>query len=167
MGRTVRDKGGRTRWLTFEVAHEGHLESFTPYVRDLDRAEVLALDPSGVEGNIRQSLHNQHASTWTMLEDDQPVAMFGIVPTTDTHTCAWFLSTGAMEHYPRGFMALSRLWLDRLAQEDGTLFNLVWDQNKRSLKWLKALGFHQGELLEDLGLHGENFYLMTYPCADS
>lgn len=162
MGRKVLDKSGRTRWLTFEVAHEGHLDEFHEKAREADQREVSALDPSGLKGNIGQSLRNQEASNFAVLEDGQTIAMFGFVPTTATHACAWFLSSEAIYQYPKTFMELSRIWLDAFARQGYALFNVVWKENTRSIRWLKALGWEEKADMPDLGLHGEDFVMMTY-----
>ncbi len=68
----------------------------------------------------------------------------------------WFLSSDAIDLHKREFMQGSRKVLEDWQARYGALFNLVMEENNKSIRWLKWLG---ASFLMEIDVHGHPFVL--------
>lgn len=81
---------------------------------------------------------------YTVFVDDEEVGMFGVVKPTllSNYGVIWFLATEKMELIKKTFIKLCVPCINELFEVGvDRLENYVWVENKKSIRWLKWLGF--------------------------
>lgn len=111
-------------------------------MRAADRDEVWALTRhSPVEAVVRSCAAS--AETWVYRADGVPLAVFGVGPVAEHPGVGspWLLGADGVEHHARPFVQLGRAFVARWLAEYGRLYNVVDARNRRSIDWLRRLGF--------------------------
>lgn len=111
-------------------------------LRAADRDEAWALGRhSPVEAVVRSCAVS--AEAWAFLADGVPLAVFGVAPCPGHPGVAspWLLGADGVERHARPFLALGRPFVARWLLEHGRLYNVVDARNRRSIRWLRRLGF--------------------------
>jgi len=85
---------------------------------------------------------------YTIIDDDnRVVAMFGVVPASETtkpefaHGIIWLLGSDLMKYHTRQFMRNNLKWLNLMQNDYPYVSNYISTANKKSIKWLRWLGF--------------------------
>lgn len=81
---------------------------------------------------------------YTIFLDDEAIGMFGVVKPTlmSNYGVIWFLATDKMELIKKTFLRKCGSFINELYEVGvDRLENYVWAQNKKSILWLKWLGF--------------------------
>jgi len=123
---------------------------------DLRKAETDEFDALGVNSELCMRMGMLNSDARTVFIDDEPAAMFGIIPYED-HNVAWAVFTHAIERHPIAFLRESRRVADSF---DCAIVNYVDARNTKAVKWFKWLGFHVWEP-EPYGPHGALFQRFT------
>lgn len=80
--------------------------------------------------------------TYTVNDEDGPVAMFGVAPWEEGVGTPWMLATPRlMGAHRREFIVKSRLVVGQMQAEFTSLENHVDARNLASIRWLRWLGF--------------------------
>lgn len=118
-----------------------HAEWIAADMRAADVAEVWALHHMTPEQALQISLSHP-GDAWTALIDDEPVAIFGVVPVSMLGGCgvAWLLGSRALDRHWRVFVRQSKPLLAELFGRYDTLVNVVHIDNRKTLAWLRWLG---------------------------
>lgn len=116
-------------------------------LREADRQEVLAL---GVEPQEALQLSFQNSTmAFTMFNNGNPLAMFGVAPVTilGDRAIVWLLTTNEVNKCKKTFANYSRLFIDYFLQHYPTLENYVDARYKTSINWLKWCGAEFGHTI--------------------
>lgn len=128
----------KTRYL-----REGDVEHLVANLRQADRDEIEAGTGGSVEDALIESI--KLSSVSLVLEvGGEMGCIFGAAPLTGllgSIGSPWMLSTGAMDRNPRVLIEWGPLYRDAMLGLYPHLMNYVDARNRRSIRWLKWLGF--------------------------
>lgn len=123
-------------------AHASHIDAIDAGARNADREELWASSFSTVEEVLYRGL-DVSTRAWTVLYDDEPVAMAGVAPYSlmGGMGIPWMVATDAIESKPRPFAKLSRLYVAEMLRQYSHLLNFVDARNGVAIRYLQRLGF--------------------------
>ncbi len=154
----------------YSVPAEGwHVPALAQRLRQSDKDEIAAasgLDP--LQG-LGQSVAMSHYS-YTIMEDEEPVVMYGARHVADGKGLVWLLASDALERHSIQFLRNSVEYINRLHYETGchTLSNLTDKRNTLHHRWLRWTGFTFGPEVP-IGPYSMPFYPITrvkHSCAN-
>lgn len=116
---------------------------------DIDELAALGFTP---EMCMRGGMEHSRRA-FTLFIRGEPAAMFGTVEHA-THGVPWMVICEAARRWPIPFLRCTRLYTESL---DMFLENYVDARNKRTVQWLRWLGFYIDEPVA-LGQRGELFH---------
>lgn len=132
--------------VDFTLVESRHVEAVAENMRDEDAAEVMAS-----HGHTPARALN-YAVRWsqpaiTVLVDEEPVAIFGLFRATvlDETGCPWMLGTDKLYDCGPELLYWGREVVCRMMRKCERLENYVHVDNRRSIVWLKRLGFQFDE----------------------
>lgn len=139
------------------IATEEDVEFLFPRLSAPDLAEVSAF------GDPLSLLWDSYARSRpprTGLINDERCCMFGVTPVTalSSFGVPWLLGTDLLARYPVTFLRYSRPYFEEMQATYRVLTNFVHDENVRSIRWLRWLGFEFSDYPAPIGQHGERFY---------
>lgn len=120
---------------------------------DLRKEEADELDALGVNSELCMRLGMLNSDARTVFINDEPAAMYGIIPYED-HNVVWAVFTRAIDRHPIQFLRESRRLADAFPCE---IVNYVDARNVKAVKWFKWLGFTVSEP-EAYGQNGLPFH---------
>jgi len=82
---------------------------------------------------------------WVVTLHGRPMVATGYTVVGDGMAAVWLLGVEDARMYRRAFLEHSRRLLATMLAKVPTLYNYVWEQNARSLRWLKWLGATFGD----------------------
>ena len=129
----------------------------TDNIRKEDAAEVLALGLT-IENAFLTPTKSKSAITYTAEYDGQPMCMFGIykeIALCDT-AIIWMLGTKDVGKCPKELLYVTKALISEGLLVNRELTNYVDIRYKKSLRWLKHLGFNLSAP-EKIGVNGEEF----------
>ena len=97
------------------------------------------------------------------LSDDEPIALFGVVPLAGTTGQIWMLTSDEIASVERSFAKQSRKAISNLLTRYDRLFNLVDCRHRVSIAWIK---FCRGEFHGKFDLNGYPFELFSFSKGD-
>jgi hypothetical protein len=101
---------------------------------------------------------NESLATYTVRVDDEIVMIYGVGKLPFVHGAyPWMLAAENIEKYGVAFYRYTINHIDAMLKQYGYLENYVDCRNKKSIRWLKWLGFNI-EPAEPYGLEGEPFH---------
>jgi hypothetical protein len=140
--------------LYVEKTIPDHCFSLSKRLKSSDREEV-AIMGSDPLFSMLASFRYRHrkVQSYTVMSGNKPVAMFGVLPTkiNPKYGSIWFLSSEMSPQQWAYFTKRSKKWLEYLVSDFECVFNLIPKHNKRTIKWLKWLGFEFKQ--EELVVH--------------
>ena len=137
---------------------EWHIKELAETMQIEDKQSVWALAHFSPEQGLKHSLTNSIES-YTWLADNKVGAIYGITSGTllDSYVCPWFLGSDLVKKYPRIFLTGCKEWVEDTVNKYDWLQNYVDARHKRSIKWLKWMGF-KIHPEQPLGLDGLLFH---------
>lgn len=117
------------------------VEQLIANLRKEDKAEILAYSDD-IAGTITHAL--QHSAWARAAEVDGELAcLFGVGPVSmlSESGVPWMLGTDVMNRNKRSVITFGKQYIQAMLNEYPHLWNMVHAENKRSIKWLKRLGF--------------------------
>jgi RimJ/RimL family protein N-acetyltransferase len=112
-------------------------------MRPADRAEVEAASGPDVERALDQAIRlSTHC--WAAERDGELLALFGFAPVSLIGGIGspWFLGTPAVDPLPGALTRMARRYVQSIRETAyPVLVNYVDARNRRSVRWLKRLGF--------------------------
>jgi hypothetical protein len=129
--------------VTIGPVQPGDTEELIAHLREADRLEVEA--SVGVD-NVESTIHASVASSWqvwTARADGKLGCIFGVVPLSVLGGVGapWLLGTDVMDANPRVVIRKSPKYIRPMIELFPHLMNVVDVRNKRSIQWLRWLGF--------------------------
>jgi hypothetical protein len=126
------------RWVAPEEWRVAHIAT---HLRREDADEVFWSDGKQPEEAVYESWKNSPDCRCIEGDEGSPVGVCGVAP----GGVIWLLGTEellATASHRRQFIRGARQWVDGLLEEGaGPLHNWVLAKNRRSVRWLKSLGF--------------------------
>jgi hypothetical protein len=129
--------------LRFRPALPTDADDLLADLRPEDRQEADALlGPGKADDAIRTSLKNS-LMAWSAVDDEGVVFIFGLVmlSVVGSEGSPWMVGTTRTERYPRELVREGRAYIARMLKAAPLLANAVDARNKRSIAWLKRIGF--------------------------
>jgi hypothetical protein len=119
-----------------------HVELLIANLRDSDREEILAMGYDDVEAAIRQT-YRASTVAWSGWVDDDLLCVFGVQAGSYLlgHGVPWMLGTPTMNKYEIRFLHNCKPVVEQMLRGYPRLTNYVYARNKRTIRWLKWLGF--------------------------
>jgi hypothetical protein len=148
--------------LTVREAIQGDLMPLSRAMRKADEDEVMA---SGGFGPLRALTLSFRASFQcrTLLVDEEPAAMWGVMPLPQSGVgAAWLLTSTLVDTVPTAFLRISIRELARMRRGWSELFNYVDARHTVALRWAAWLGFDVGEP-QPFGVSGLPFHRIHIP----
>jgi hypothetical protein len=124
-----------------EAARPGHVNRIANRLREIDRMECAAFGHTPKQG-VRGAF-NASSLSWTAMRHGQPQAMFGLVIVSVLAGVGrpWMLGTDALDEGMRELVTWSPRFVEAMERETPTLENHVAVENRRSIRYLRRLGF--------------------------
>lgn len=128
--------------IEIRFLRDGDLEALLANIRPADRDEVMASS-----GKLEETLvESVRTSNWVVvgLADDELACIFGLAPIDGLlgrRAAPWMLGTPVLDKHPGALMKRCRRYVDGMLHTYPHLLNFVDARNKRSIRWLKHLGF--------------------------
>jgi hypothetical protein len=137
--------------MGIHITHTGYddIEDLRRNMRDMDRREIAALTPHRTVNDALVSILDEGNLSFTARDDDGDlVAIFGIYEPTALGSAAspWLLGTEILFKHTRDLVLLSREAVQAWSRKYDVLHNVVWAQNVKSIRYLKAVGFTFSDL---------------------
>ena len=109
-----------------------------------------------------EMITKQYGPQFTGMHGDEPVAIFGILIVNDLNKTGspWMLATDKMMSRKKDFAAISKEYMAKMAEQFNYLENYVHKENRKSVRWLKWLGFEVHKPIP-YGISGAPFHKFT------
>ena len=148
-----------TKVVIREPTHDD-ITTLMSNMRDADRAELTAVVG---KTHLEKSLHlGLEASmlSWAGDIDGELTAVFGVSPlsTLGGVGAPWLIGTPVADLHARAFVRENLRYIPTMLEFFPTLINFVSIENRRTIRWLRFLGFNVSREAQPYGLHGELFY---------
>lgn len=111
-----------------------------PYLRLNDKRECLIMGLDPLEA-LREPLAIDGAETYTIRFDDDPIAMCGTVPFSETEARVWMLGTGGINNNFRPFLRGCKEVIRILQSRYELIENYVPVDHHDTIMWLSWCGF--------------------------
>jgi len=143
--------------VSFVPTSEDHVKHVGENARETERIEIYELSRTTVLKRLERSVKLSDR-TATILIDGTPVAIFGVGKATSLSDTGvpWMITTDEAAKHAKTILPYGPIMLERMKQGSKKLVNLVHVDNKKSIRWLKALGFTFGEP-QKLGWRGAEY----------
>lgn len=144
---TIIEQQGQDKWV-YENAfivpsclEDG--EILGPRLRQADKDEIKASVGEDPRDILKKSIEiSRERYTVKDLENEEPLACFGVAPYGKDMGLVWFLGSNEIVRKNRiSFLRNSEFWVQKLFKDYRILFNVVDARNKLHIRWLKWLGF--------------------------
>jgi len=112
-------------------------------LRIREMQEIWGYDNSLPVEGVTNSF-NKSVVSMTILHDDKPVAIFGIMILKEVPTL-WLMPTNDLEKIGRNFVRNTKEWINKMLEEYPTLVAYVHWANDESLQWMNFVGGRQIE----------------------
>jgi len=125
-------------------------------MREQDRIELeLSNGYAPLQALVLSHAMSQECNT--VLLDDVPVGMFGVVP-NGMFSAPWLLGTKELEKLPITLVKIGKQWVEETNAKHPLLINYVHKDNTVAIEWLKHLGFKFIRLYDKHGVGQAPFY---------
>lgn len=130
--------------LYVEKTIPDHCFSLSKRLKRSDREEVAIMGNDPLFSMLSAFRYKyRKVRCYTVMSNNKPLAIFGVLPTKQNprNGAVWFLSAELTKDQWSYFSKRSKKWLKFLLNDFDYVFNIVPKHNKRTVKWLKWLGF--------------------------
>ena len=147
----------------------GVIADLLPRLRPVDRLELDCMGSGDPFADIAALVRRSRRARAAYM-DGHLVCIFGVRVTTELSDVGnpWALMTRAVDipAIKREFVPGSRIAVDWLGQDFRRLWNLVAEENRTAIRWLRWLGFRfDGRWVELKGYRFLHFDMEVGPCA--
>ncbi len=123
------------------------LDAIASDLRPADRAEMMAAHGDLPAIDIISASVGMSWDARTLVIDGSPAAVFGCAGRPDGIGVPWALGTPACDRAGRAMIVEGRRYATKWVSAHRGLANIVHAENRRSIAWLKRVGFSIGEPL--------------------
>jgi hypothetical protein len=127
-------------------------------IRDEDTAEINAMGGMTAREAL-DSTPNLDENAWVWEKNGKVMCIFGVNPIEelDRTGAIWLLGTKYFDDHHMVFAAACSSVFEELIKDYKMVFNYVYAENKKSIKWLEWLGFKVRDA-QPIGINGANFH---------
>lgn len=137
-----------------------HIDDLHSKIKQSDIDEVYASHGATAKQALEISINNS-LEAYTVMVDDVPKMMFGIVQDkhSEQQAIIWMLSTEDIFELVsvKRFIRETKRFVKHFHQQFEVLYNHVDERSFRSLVWLKRVGFKLTKIENDFGFLGLPF----------
>tara|TARA_B100001250_G_scaffold411562_1_gene440524 strand:- start:7406 stop:7882 length:477 start_codon:yes stop_codon:yes gene_type:complete len=103
----------------------------------------------------------KNTQIYSIINEDKVVGMFGVgdCPFLPNYGVVWLLGSSEIDSIGRQFLKECRIWIRKMQDRYDVIYNWVYPENWKSLKWLQFCGF-EIRAKKPYGIQNEEFYLM-------
>lgn len=145
--------------LIYRTATEDDAISLSGRLREADQRELELVTSMSFQEALVVSVEAAEVCQCA-VENGLVIAVWGVTR-SDHGGLVWMLGSNEMLKYQRLLLKDTRPWVNEMVKQYGFLYNYVHKDNKKSIKWLVALGFNV-ELKElEYGVAKAPFYFFN------
>lgn len=127
---------------------------------NVDQRSAKAIEICGVD-DIQEELvklfrHSRH--TLCASVDGTPIAIFGVLETSEGDGSAWLVATEGLMNVPVRLLVQARRFIKAFLLEFPRLRTIVWEENISHIRWVEWLGFKKQNTIP-YGTNGELFHI--------
>ena len=124
-------------------ASEKHIVPIAKNMRDIDKKEISVSGVNETPYDSLQYAYNKSVKAYTIIIDDNPVVMFGVVNASllANYGIVWCLGSDNINRIKKTFIQKSKAYIEECLKGYKYVEIYVWIENKLSIKWLKWCGF--------------------------
>ena len=126
-------------------------------MRSDDKREAIAALGMGGASALYMSMYCSQEVYVAVDDEDGPLCAFGVCKANGINAI-WFIASAEIEHHKRELLTHSRQLLDALVDKYGRLENMVDVRSRKSIRFIKWLGFTLNPEIIAAGVNGEFFY---------
>ena len=146
--------------VSAEIRHAtlDDVEMIAPLLRQADKDEIEAASGLTPRTALELSLRLCDEPVIGFM-DGQPASIWGVNTGcfVQNRGVPWMLGTPLLDRYPKTWLPIAAAILKDMRDRYTLLENYVDARNKKSIRWLKRLGF-QFEKAQPYGVHGLHFH---------
>ena len=134
--------------IAIDTIQPGDSDELILKLRESDKDEIKALSMGGPEAVIKQSVARSDFGYSARDEDGNLLCLFGVARLSELGDAGviWLLGTDKLNENAKELVKQSRRMVQWMLKHHFTcLTNIVWVNNKASIKYLKAVGFKFSE----------------------
>jgi hypothetical protein len=145
--------------LSKTKAEVAHVEYMAPLLRSADKKEIEAYSGMTPYEGLYYSMSSSPIC-YSLMEDGNPVAMYGGVPNGNGTASVWMLATDQLANCSKQFLRNTRTHMDLLHEEldSSLLYALADPRNTAHQLWLVYSGFKLGKFYR---VNNHNFISVT------
>ena len=118
--------------------------SLSKNLKALDKLEIKYSHDDEPIDALMSCFDQQAAENYSIISSDGEVyGMFGVNqdPELENYGVVWLLSSSKLQKFPVSFFKESKKWIEKLHNNYEHIYNMVYEENWQSLKWLQLCGF--------------------------
>ena len=127
-------------------------------LRQADRDEIKAAGGSDPLSSLFVGLLCSSEPLVGVNDSDEPVVMWGVIPTGDRIGSVWALATDELSDHRIKFLRHSRHYVEALHKDFDLVYNVVDARNALHIHWLKWLRFTFIRAIPNYGPEKRLFY---------
>jgi hypothetical protein len=131
-------------------------------LKPLDKLEVKYSHDDTPLDALLSCFDQQDAENYSIVGDDGYIyGMFGVSKDQELegYGVIWLLSSSKLQKFPLSFFKESKKWIKKLHRNYEHIYNMVYEKNWQSLKWLQLCGFKPLGT-KTIGKYKKNFILI-------
>ena len=126
-------------------------------MRDMDKLEAVYQTGQDPDSALKMSYLASKTVMAICGDNDNPIGICGV-----THNgCIYMVATEQLflnNKYKIQLIREGRKWVDELLKSYKILYNVVYAENEKAMKWLETLGFKFIKYHKEYGNHKKPFY---------
>ena len=125
-------------------------------MRDMDRLEAVYQTGQDPDTALRVSYLASKIVMAICGDNDNPIGICGVTP----NGCIYMVATEELfsnDKYKIQLIRQGRKWVDDLLKSYKILYNVVYAENEKAMKWLQTLGFKFIKYHKEYGQHKKPF----------
>ena len=131
-------------------------------LKPLDKLEVKYSHDDTPLDALLSCFDQQDAENYSIVDEHGEVyGMFGVNQDTELEGFGviWLLSSSKLQKFPISFFKESKKWIEKLHNNYEHIYNMVYEENWQSLKWLQLCGF-KPVATKRIGKYNKKFILI-------
>lgn len=143
-----------------EFNYKTIIKDLAPRLRSSDILECRLSTGKDPEEVLLESFSYPKLGMWVGCYKGIPEVIGGVTTWEhdDTVGFPWMMCTDVTTKHPKGFLRLSRKWVEGISNIYRVLINFVHDENTTHKRWIKWAGFEFIKLHEQYGHEQEPFW---------
>lgn len=144
--------------------HSDDVLAICQNLRTQDKREIFATRFDSEPEDLLQSTMALKDTSWIVYDDNEPIAVFGIMPIAPDVWTAYAFATDRFHKIAIGLTRFIKKGIlpSLLATGAKQVQALVWTEYHQARKWLAGFGAREEAVIPNLGKGGEDFALTIW-----